>query len=117
MHRSFFSSCFCVIVLGSRLCNCYLTWLHCIREHSPLFVTWNKRSFAYTEEDAPNSEAAITQASSSDQVVEADEEDDEEEDQEDHDEEDEEDVSLRGCIGTFTALPLEKGLREYAITR
>jgi AMMECR1 domain-containing protein len=66
------------------------------REYSPLFVTWNKRSFAYTQEDA------------NDQVVESVEEDEEE---------DEEDVSLRGCIGTFTALPLEKGLREYAITR
>lgn len=82
-----------------------------------MFVTWNKRSFAYTQEDAPGPENAITQEDASDQVVEADEEDDEEEDQEEDEEEDEEDVSLRGCIGTFAALPLEKGLREYAITR
>jgi AMMECR1 domain-containing protein len=72
-----------------------------------LFVTWNKRSFAYTQEDAPGPENAVAQ-----------EHDDEHDDEEDKDEEeDEEDVSLRGCIGTFAALPLEKGLREYAITR
>ena len=59
---------------------------------SPLFVTWNKRSFAYDETDASD-------------------------DQDDEKEEDEEDVSLRGCIGTFSPLPLEKGLRDYAITR
>jgi AMMECR1 domain-containing protein len=71
-------------------------------EYSPLFVTWNKRSFAYTQEDAPGPENAVAQ---------------EHDDEHDDEEEDEEDVSLRGCIGTFTVLPLEKGLREYAITR
>jgi AMMECR1 domain-containing protein len=65
-----------------------------------LFVTWNKRSFAYTQEDASRTNDAKEQ-----------------DNDEDEEEEDEEDVSLRGCIGTFTALPLEKGLREYAITR
>lgn len=25
--------------------------------------------------------------------------------------------SLRGCIGCFSAMPLEDGLREYALTR
>ena len=59
---------------------------------SPLFVTWNKRSFAYDETDASGH-------------------------QDDDEEEDEDDVSLRGCIGTFSPLPLEKGLRDYAITR
>jgi AMMECR1 domain-containing protein len=65
-----------------------------------LFVTWNKRSFAYTQEDAPGPNDVKEQ--DNDGAAE---------------EEDEEDISLRGCIGTFTALPLEKGLREYAITR
>jgi AMMECR1 domain-containing protein len=86
------------------------------RQYSPLFVTWNKRSFAYTQEDARSPENAITQEDASEH--DANEHEDEHDDEEDKDEEeDEEDVSLRGCIGTFTALPLEKGLREYAITR
>lgn len=75
-----------------------------------MFVTWNKRSFAYTQEDAPGPENAVAQEHD-------DEKDEDDEDDDEDEEEDEEDVSLRGCIGTFTALPLEKGLREYAITR
>lgn len=61
---------------------------------SPVFVTWNKRSFVYDEKDA-----------SIDYTEEGKEVD-----------EDDEDVSLRGCIGTFAPMRLEDGLREYAIT-
>jgi len=67
-----------------------LTSRHC----SPLFVTWNK----YDHAPEPKTE--------SDEDDESESEDDEEAG-----------PHLRGCIGTFSAMPLEEGLAEYAKIR
>ena len=63
-------------------------------DSSPLFITWNK----YDHAPEPKSES-----------------DDGEEDQSEEDEED--GPRLRGCIGTFSPMPLEEGLTEYAKIR
>jgi AMMECR1 domain-containing protein len=61
---------------------------------SPLFVTWNK----YDHAPEPKTE--------SDENDEGQSEDDEESG-----------PHLRGCIGTFSPMPLEEGLMEYAKIR
>lgn len=57
---------------------------------SSLFVTWNEFDNDYTH----SSRQMITDKEDGDLVP-----------------------HLRGCIGTFSPLPIEEGLRDYALTR